>query len=215
MLNACQLKQTRCLITGQSSHPMHILLPAPVVNCIPLDDITGSKRQQNNKRPKLQSTSFTSAFMTLANGWWFMILVPFLHPILLIPPVSFPFSVIYDPVTNTTPRINIRVTVKESGRTLKQVFLCWVNVGIYRLTFMTSWSWAVQEVNSIQFASIIGLSNVARVKCVYCNTRPLGFIRDMVVCLMMRDVWLLHDNLMLQHLCWWHSGGCAEKYLLR
>lgn len=60
-----QLKQTRCLITGQSSHPMHILLPAPVVNFIPLDDITGSKRQQNNKRPKLQFTSFISAFMTL------------------------------------------------------------------------------------------------------------------------------------------------------
>lgn len=50
---------------------------------------------------------------------------------------------------------------------------------------MTSWSWAVQEVNSIQFAAIIGLSNVARVKSVYCNTRPLGFIRDMLVCLMM------------------------------
>lgn len=47
---------------------------------------------------------------------------------------------------------------------------------------MTSWSWAVQEVNSIQFASIIGLSNVARAKSVYCNTRPLGFIRNMVVC---------------------------------
>lgn len=49
---------------------------------------------------------------------------------------------------------------------------------------MTSWSWAVQELNSIRFATIIGLSNVARVKFVYCNTRPLGFIRDMVVCLM-------------------------------
>lgn len=53
----------------------------------------------------------------------FTLLVPFLHPIHLIPPVSFPFYVIYDPVTNTTPQINIRVTVKESGRTLMQVFV--------------------------------------------------------------------------------------------
>lgn len=61
----CQLKQTHWPITGQYSHPIYILVPAPVVNCIPLDDITGSKRKQDNKRPKLQATSFISAFITL------------------------------------------------------------------------------------------------------------------------------------------------------
>ncbi len=40
--------------------------PSPVVNCIPLDDITGNKRQQqDNKRSELQSTSFISDFITL------------------------------------------------------------------------------------------------------------------------------------------------------
>lgn len=39
--------------------------PSPVVNCIPLDDITGNKRQQqDNKRSELQSTSFISDFIT-------------------------------------------------------------------------------------------------------------------------------------------------------
>lgn len=38
--------------------------PSPVVNRIPLDDITGNKGQQDNKRSELQSTSFISDFIT-------------------------------------------------------------------------------------------------------------------------------------------------------
>lgn len=63
---------------------------------------------------------------------------------------------------------------------------------------MTSRSGAVQEVNSLQFARNIGLTNVARVKSVCCNMRPVGFIRDMVVSVMMEPVQLLHNNLLPQ-----------------
>lgn len=39
--------------------------PSPVVSCIPLDDITGNKtQQQDNKRSETQSTSFISDFIT-------------------------------------------------------------------------------------------------------------------------------------------------------
>lgn len=65
---------------------------------------------------------------------------------------------------------------------------------------MTSWSWAGQEVNSIQFARNIGLTNVVRLKSVSCNMRPVGFIRDMVVSVTMEYVQLLHNNLLLAHL---------------
>lgn len=45
--------------------PSHAHTSPPLVNCIPLDDITGNKRQQqDNKRPQLQSTSFISDFIT-------------------------------------------------------------------------------------------------------------------------------------------------------
>lgn len=126
------------------------------------------------------------------------LLVPFLYPILLIPPVSFPFSDIYDPVTNATPRINTRVTVKESGRTLMQVFVL-----MEMLVFTGSRLWHHEAElcrKWIQFARSIGLTNAARAKSACCNMRPLGFIRDLVVCVMMEDVQLLHNNLMLPQL---------------
>lgn len=49
------------------SHPLlpctH--LPSNIINCLPLDDITGNKRQQqDNKKSELKSTSFISDFIT-------------------------------------------------------------------------------------------------------------------------------------------------------
>lgn len=95
--------------------------PSPVVNCIPLDDITGNKRQQqDNKRSELQSTSFISDFIT--PQLMDVDLYTLLHLTCSIPqppppppPFShvFPYSplfhsvcflsVIYDSVTNTSP----------------------------------------------------------------------------------------------------------------
>lgn len=46
--------------------PSHVhTSPSPVVSCIPLDDITGNKtQQQDNKRSETQSTSFITDFIT-------------------------------------------------------------------------------------------------------------------------------------------------------
>lgn len=110
--------------------------PSPVVNCIPLDDITGNKRQQqDNKRSELQSTSFISDFITpqLMDVDLYTLLHLTCSILQTSPPPPPPphffshslcftlsvfLSVIYDPVTNTSPRINISITVKESGWTL-------------------------------------------------------------------------------------------------
>lgn len=101
--------------------------PAPVINRIPLDDITGNKRQQqDNKRPVLQSTSFIGDFIT-----------PWLMDVdLFFPTCQSPqdplhssssnglsynislllfWSIIYPPVTNTSPWINISISIKGSG----------------------------------------------------------------------------------------------------
>lgn len=98
--------------------------PSPVVNCIPLDDITGNKsQQQDNKRSELQSTSFISDFITprLMDVDLYTLLhlscsiqqitsssssSPSVLSLLLslTPFPSFcPFAVIYGPVTNTSP----------------------------------------------------------------------------------------------------------------
>lgn len=148
--------------------------PSPVVNCIPLDDITGNKRQQqDNKRSEPQSTSFISDFIT--PPLMDVDLYTLLHLTCSIPqppppPLSltcsltyylwvslfFP-SVIYVPVTNTSPWISISITVKESGLTLMQRCLGELNVSVYRLRFMTSWSWAGQEAEWIKFNLLVKL----------------------------------------------------------
>ncbi len=90
--------------------------PSPVVNCIPLDDITGNKRQQqDNKRSELQSTSFISDFITPSLMDVDLYTLPhyLFHPstrsssflslllsLALFHSFWFP-GVIYDPVTNT------------------------------------------------------------------------------------------------------------------
>lgn len=77
-LDTCHLWQTVINILDKNRHThMHTqtplqphpslpwtYFPAPVVNCIPLDDITGNKNQQDNKRSEPQSTSFISDFIT-------------------------------------------------------------------------------------------------------------------------------------------------------
>lgn len=63
----CQHRRTHLHGTPLQHHPPLpcTYFPSPVVNCIPLDDITGNKReQQDNKRSELQSTSFISDFIT-------------------------------------------------------------------------------------------------------------------------------------------------------
>lgn len=94
---------------------------SPVVNCIPLDDITGNKRQQqDNKRSELQPTSFISDFITppLMDVDLYTLLHLTCSVRLPLPPSLpssllnllshflslFPFlSVIYIPVSNTSP----------------------------------------------------------------------------------------------------------------
>lgn len=155
--------------------------PSPVVNCIPLDDITGNKRQQqDNKRFELQSTSFISDFIT--PQLMDVDLYTLLHLTCSIPQApsssvlslllsltlyqSFCFfSVIYDPVTNMSPWINMSITVKESGWTLMQWCLGELNVyGVYMLTFMTSWSPAGQEAEWIKLNLLVKLFYVMGVR---------------------------------------------------
>lgn len=106
--------------------------PSPVINCIPLDDITGNKRQQqDNKKSELQSTSFISDFIT--PRLMDVDLYAVLHLICSIPQPprlsafflsdllahavfhSYFVSIIYGLVTNTLPWINISITVKKRG----------------------------------------------------------------------------------------------------
>lgn len=142
----CQLKAYTHAHTAplQPTPPLPCpCFPSPVVNCIPLDDITGNKRQQqDNKRSELQSTSFISDFITpqLMDVDLYTLLHLTCSILQTSPPPPPPphffshslcftlsvfLSVIYDPVTNTSPRINISITVKESGWTLMRWSLGW------------------------------------------------------------------------------------------
>lgn len=75
---------------------------SPVVNCIPLDDITGNKRQQqDNKRSELQSTSFISDFIT--PRLMDVDLYTLLHLTCFFPqPPPLPFSPIYSHTLSVT-----------------------------------------------------------------------------------------------------------------
>lgn len=134
----CQYRRTHNAHTAplQPHPPLPCTyLPSPAVNCIPLDDITGNKRQQqDNKRFELQSSSFISDFITPPLMDVDLYTLPQLACSIPQPPPPPPFShffslahyplvisaVIYDALTNTSPSINISITVKRSGWTLMQ-----------------------------------------------------------------------------------------------
>lgn len=104
-----------------------IYFPSHVINCIPLDDITGNKRQQqDNKKSELQSTSFISDFITPRLMDVDLYTLPHLTCSTPQPPPpssgihsqavfqsQFFFTVIYDLVTNTSPRVNISIYGKR------------------------------------------------------------------------------------------------------